>query len=90
MSTGSVGLSQATVSLGLAGSYAVPQGDVNELTIHLGATKEVSSFDLKLQNYDGKYSPGGAHPILLGVTGGIGLCRAPNNPASVPLISLKS
>ncbi len=89
MSTGSVGLAQVSVSLGLAGGYAVPQGDVNELTVHLGATTEVSSFDLKLQNYGGKYSPGGTHPILLGVTGGIGLCRAPNNPASLPLISLR-
>ena len=50
-----------------------PPGDVVDCRIHLGATKEVSSFELRLQNWNKKYSPGGTYPILVGKTGGIGL-----------------
>jgi hypothetical protein len=38
------------------GSVAPPQGDAIELRVHLGCTKEVSSFDCLLQNFDKKYT----------------------------------
>jgi len=41
------------------GGVTPPQGDVVSLTVHLGCTKEVSSFSCLLQNWDKKYSPGG-------------------------------
>jgi hypothetical protein len=82
----SVGLPVCAV---VFGSVNPPQEDVVSITVHLGCTKEVSSFEVVLQNWDGKYSQNGAYPILVGVTGSIGICRAPNNPASVPLISLR-
>ena len=43
------------------GSVTPPQGDVIDLRIHLGGTKEVSSFECLLQNWDKKYSPGSAN-----------------------------
>jgi hypothetical protein len=82
----SVGLPVCAV---VFGSVNPPQEDVVSITVHLGCTKEVSSFEVVLQNWNGKYSPNGAYPILVGVTGSIGICRAPNNPAAVPLISLR-
>jgi hypothetical protein len=75
------------VSLGL--SVGVPQEDVVSLLVHLGATKEVSSFELVLQNWNSKYSQNGTYPIVIGNTGGVGICRVPNDPAVVPVISLK-
>ncbi|MGD6807552.1 MAG: hypothetical protein ACQCN4_11405 [Candidatus Bathyarchaeia archaeon] len=86
MSGGEVGLPVAVLSLGTVG---VPQADIKEAFVHLGCSKEVSSFEVLLENWNGKYSPNGAYPILVGVTGGLGLCRAPNNPANSVLISLK-
>ena len=77
-----------TVAIAI-GNFQVPQEDVITCKIHLGATKEVSSFDLVLQNWGKKYSPNGWLPIVIGSTGGIGLCRAPNNPTQVPIISLR-
>jgi len=49
------------------GSVAPPQGDVIELRVHLGCTKEVSSFECLLQNWDKKYSPSGTYPINVGM-----------------------
>ena len=38
------------------GSVTPPQGDVIDLKVHLGCTKEVSSFECLLQNFDKKYT----------------------------------
>jgi hypothetical protein len=56
-----------------------PQSDVIELRVHLGATEEVSSFDCLLQNFDKKYSLGGAYPINVGVDGAISIGRGTSN-----------
>jgi hypothetical protein len=37
------------------GAVAPPQGDLEYLTVHSGCTKEVSSFEAKLKNWDSKY-----------------------------------
>jgi len=58
------------------GSVTPPQGDVVELRVHLGATDEVSSFECLLQNFDKKYSPGGAYPISVGADGSIAWAEA--------------
>jgi hypothetical protein len=71
------------------GNIFVPETDVIECKVHLGATKEVSSFEVKLQNWGKKYSQSGWLPIQVGATGGIGICRIPYNPNVKPLISLK-
>lgn len=62
-----------------------PPGDVVDCRIHLGATKEVSSFELRLQNWNKKYSPGGTYPILVGKTGGIGIGLGTYTPALISL-----
>jgi len=62
------------------GSVTPPQGDIIDLVLHLGCTKEVSSFDLLLQNWDQEYSPGGTTPILVGVDGHIDVGRGTNVP----------
>ena len=49
------------------GSVTPPQGDVIDCRVHLGCTKEVSSFEVLLQNWDKKYSPGGTSPISVGM-----------------------
>jgi hypothetical protein len=64
------------------GSVAPSQGDVISLNVHLGCTKEVSSFEAVLQNWAGKYSPGGSYPITVGLDGSISLGRG----ASCPLL----
>jgi hypothetical protein len=64
------------------GSIGVPQGDVIDLRVHLGCTKEVSSFEVLLRNWDEKYSPGGTYPINVGMDGHIDIGRG----ASVPQI----
>ncbi|MCW4024936.1 MAG: hypothetical protein NWF01_07880 [Candidatus Bathyarchaeota archaeon] len=71
------------------GSVGVPQSDVITVSVHFGCSKEVSSFEALLQNWDGKYSPNGAHPITVGSPGGIGICREPYNPNVSPVISVK-
>ena len=71
------------------GEVSVPQADVVTCRIHLGGTKEVSSFEVLLQNWGKKYSPNGWLPIIIGSLGGIGLSRDPINPSLVPVISLK-
>jgi hypothetical protein len=62
------------------GSVTPPQGDVIEATLHLGCTKEVSSFEVVLQNWNGKYSPNGTYPINVGVDGSISVGRGANCP----------
>jgi hypothetical protein len=62
------------------GSTAPPQGDVVELKVHLGCTREVSSFEALLQNWGGKYSQNGANPISVGVDGSISVGRGANCP----------
>ncbi|MCJ7768687.1 hypothetical protein MUP79_09895 [Candidatus Bathyarchaeota archaeon] len=62
------------------GSVGVPQGDVIEARVHLGATKEVSSWELLLQNWNGKYSPGGTYPLSVGQDGYICIGRGNNVP----------
>jgi hypothetical protein len=64
------------------GAVGVPQGDVIDLRVHLGCTKEVSSFDCLLQNWDKKYSPSGSYPVSVGVDGHIDIGRG----ASVPQV----
>ncbi len=57
-----------------------PQSDVVELLCHLGCSKEVSSYEVKLYNWNGKYSPGGSDPLYVGLDGSISLGRTPNMP----------
>ncbi|MCX8177940.1 MAG: hypothetical protein N3F10_06585 [Candidatus Bathyarchaeota archaeon] len=57
------------------GGYGVPQSDVVECRVHLGCTREVSSFELLLDNYTGKYSPGGQIPLAVGMDGSISIGR---------------
>jgi len=67
------------------GSVAPPQGDVIDLRVHLGCTKEVSSFEVLLQNWDKKYSPGGTSPINVGMDGHIDIGRGSNVPQIITL-----
>ena len=60
------------------GSVAPPQTDILDLVVHLGATREVSSFSCLLRNFDKKYSPGGTYPILIDSDGSISGGRNPN------------
>ena len=62
------------------GSVGVPQADVIEALVHLGATKEVSSWELRLQNWNSKYSPNGAYPLNVGQDGYICIGRGANIP----------
>ncbi|MEM2971523.1 MAG: hypothetical protein QW270_03775 [Candidatus Bathyarchaeia archaeon] len=62
------------------GQYGIPQSDVIECRVHLGCTREVSSFDLLLQNWDGKYSPSGSIPLAVGMDGHIDIGRSTNVP----------
>ncbi|MEM3090429.1 MAG: hypothetical protein QXW17_01560 [Candidatus Bathyarchaeia archaeon] len=62
------------------GSYGIPQGDVINCRVYLGCTKEVSSFEVLLQNWNGKYSPGGSVPLNVGMDGGISIGRGANVP----------
>jgi hypothetical protein len=62
------------------GSVAPPQTDILDLVVHLGATREVSSFSCLLRNFDKKYSPGGTYPILIDSDGSISAGRNPNQP----------
>jgi hypothetical protein len=66
-----------TIALGAVG---VPQADVVDALVHLGATKEVSSWELLLQNWNGKYSPNGAYPLNVGQDGYICIGRGANVP----------
>ena len=62
------------------GSVTPPQGDVVELRVHLGCTKEVSSFECLLQNWNGKYSPNGTSPINVGMDGSVSVGKGSNCP----------
>jgi hypothetical protein len=73
----SVEIPKMTVALG---SVGVPQADIVDCIVHLGATKEVSSWELTLQNFDGKYSPSGAYPLSVGQDGYICIGRGSNVP----------
>jgi len=73
----SVDIPKVTIAFG---SVAPPQGDVIDLRVHLGCTKEVSSFECLLQNWDKKYSPSGAYPITVGTDGHIDIGRGSNIP----------
>jgi hypothetical protein len=63
------------------GGVFPPQADVVSLFVHLGCSKEVSSFEIKLHNWNGKYSLNGASPITVGMDGTIYLGRGVNCPA---------
>lgn len=67
------------------GSVTPPQGDIVDLTVHLGCSTEISSFDCLLQNFDKKYSPGGTYPINVGDNGSISLGRGANCPLLLTL-----
>ena len=73
----SVGLPVAAI---VFGSVTPPQTDILDLRVHLGATREVSSFVCLLDNFDKKYSLGGASPILIDSDGSISAGRNPNQP----------
>jgi len=73
----SVDIPMATVGFGVVG---VSRADVIDLRVHLGCSKEVSSFEVLLQNWDKKYSPGGSTPITVGMDGYIDVGRGSNIP----------
>lgn len=62
------------------GSVGISQVDVIEALVHLGATKEVSSWELHLQNWNGKYSPNGTYPLNVGQDGYICIGKGANVP----------
>ncbi len=79
-------MSTAAPSIALVfGAIAPPQADIVELLVHLGCSKEVSSYDITLHNHNGKYSPNGAYPITVGMDGSISLGRTPNCPLLMTL-----
>jgi hypothetical protein len=79
-------MSTAPPSIALVfGAVAPPQADVVEMLVHLGCSKEVSSYDITLHNHNGKYSAGGATPITVGLDGSISLGRTPNCPLLMTL-----
>ncbi len=67
------------------GAVSPPQADVVDLMVHLGCSKEVSSYEVTLQNWDAKYSPSGTYPITVGIDGSISLGRTPNCPLLLTL-----
>jgi hypothetical protein len=62
------------------GAVTPPQGDLVKAKIHLGCTAEVSSFEVLLQNWDKKYSPGGTYPITVGLDGHVDIGRGSSIP----------
>ena len=63
------------------GSVTPLQGDILELRVHLGCTKEVSSFDCLLQNFDKKYMV--TNPINVGDNCSISIGRGANCPLTL-------
>lgn len=62
------------------GDNGIPQTDVVECRVHLGCTREVSSFELVLDNYSGKYNSDGSIPLIVGLDGYICIGRGANCP----------
>jgi len=62
------------------GAIAPPQGDVLEARITLACTQEASRFEVLLQNWDKKYSPGETNAISVGIDGHIDVGRGTNVP----------
>ena len=62
------------------GNVTPPQCDFVEVKVHLGCTEEVSSFEVLLQNWSGKYSSNGISPLSAGLDGSISLGRGANCP----------
>ncbi|MEM2118868.1 MAG: hypothetical protein QW840_01960, partial [Candidatus Bathyarchaeia archaeon] len=62
------------------GSVVPPEADIISLRVHLGCTREVSSFECLLQNWNRKYSQGGDYPISLGATGIVKIGRGSSLP----------
>ncbi|MCL6579911.1 MAG: hypothetical protein K6T73_11155, partial [Candidatus Bathyarchaeota archaeon] len=62
----SVSLPHVAVIFG--GDLEIPESDVVQCRVYLGCTREVSSFELLLQNWGGKYSPGGAYALSVGMS----------------------
>lgn len=56
-------------------TYAVDEADIIECRVHLGCTREVSSFKLLVQNWNEKYSPGGSKPLAVGMEGDVWIGR---------------
>jgi hypothetical protein len=79
----SVDIPQIALTLG---TVTPPQGDVITARIHLGGTKEVSSFEVMLKNWVGKYSSGGSSPILTDALGSISIGRGVNLPQIISCI----
>ena len=71
----SVEISKVTV---VFGSVTPPLGDVLELQVHLGCTREVSSFDCLLQNYNKEYTV--TNPINVGDNCHFDIGRGDNVP----------
>jgi hypothetical protein len=71
---------QPPVAAVVLGNIAPPQGDIISLSVHLGCTDEVSSFETLLHNWNGKYSPNGTSPLTIGSNGSISVGRGGNCP----------
>lgn len=67
------------------GYVSPPQSDIVDLFVHLGCSKEVSSYEVKLHNHNGWYSPGGYTPITVGLNGTISLGRGATCPLLMTL-----
>jgi hypothetical protein len=65
------------------GFVTPPQGDILELRVHLGCSREVSSFECLLQNFDKKYTV--TNPINVGDNGSISIGRGTNCPLIITL-----
>lgn len=72
-----------TFDKGLGTEVIPPQSDVIDLIVHLGCTKEVSSFELLLQNWAGQYSVVAKTPVTVGMTAEIGVGRHNNAPVQL-------
>lgn len=62
------------------GFIAPPQSDVLEISVYCGCTREVSSFEVVLQNWGNKYGPNGTYPIVVGLDGNLSIGRGANCP----------
>jgi hypothetical protein len=68
------------VSVVVLGAVTVSAADIRRIFVHLGKTEECSSWEVELQNWDEKYSPGGTYPLALGAAGHIDLGRVESPP----------